>query len=140
MTLTADTVMTALYDRKLRQAESLECRGLLADLEAADQGIGRYLSERAHAEHELAAAKAALADAEVVAAAGVTGANETERRTNRALAVRDDPAHQRCLAEHRRAELHLAEIDAALDAEKRAARRLERTVEYRIAVMRFLGG
>lgn len=136
----AQDAPTQLYHAKLRLADGLNCRDLLADLERADRDLARVLAGQIELDGAVAAAKAALGDAETLAGLSVEGKNEQERRVNRAIALQRDPQYQNAALEVRRAEIRLAEQSAALETAKRAAKRLERTIDYRVAVLRFLAG
>jgi chromosome segregation ATPase len=132
----------ALLDRKLRLAEALECRTLLADLADLDEQIAALVRGRVELDLQIQAAKGALAEAETLAAlnADVTGSNEAQRKLQREAAVLADPAFRAATAELRRLEAQLAHYEADLDTAKRRERRLTRTIDYRVAALRFLGG
>jgi hypothetical protein len=131
---------TALFERKLKLAESLSCRHLFADLEAVDAQIDQALRERVERDQRLAAAQAQVADTEALIALQAEGKNETERKARRTQLLLEDTAYQQALATVRDLDRQRDELDVALESLRRQARRIERQIEYRIAAMRLLGG
>lgn len=133
---------TALLDRKLKLSADLNCRELLGELETADGNIAFLFKGRLEADAQLQAAKSAVDEAETIAALGAVcdGKNEPERKLQRERAVQEDAGYRESVAALRKAETQLAQYDADLDSEKRRARRLEKSIEYRTAALRFLGG
>lgn len=137
----ADPAMV-LYREKLKLAGALDCRPQLQDLIKANEAV--YALERGRVEVEAAvqAAKAAVAEAETLAALAATpdGKNAEDRKLQRERAVQQDPGYQAACAALRGAEDSLARHQAQLDREKREARRIEKEIDYRTAALRYLGG
>ena len=133
---------TALFDRKLAIARHLDCKTQFEALEAADREIAVLIDARTEAERAVGECKGVVAETETMAAlaAVLDGRNEPERKLQRERAVQTDPGSITVVVYLRAAEAELAAIDADLDAQKRAARRLERYIEYRTAALRLLGG
>jgi hypothetical protein len=124
-------------DKTLQQ---FGCDALLADLERSDNTVAQLLLARAQLEDELGMTKAQALEAETIAALGVEGKNEMERKAQKALLLQRDVAYQGACLEVRRVEAKIAQVDADLESAKRKSRRLEHTIAFRCAALRFLGG
>lgn len=131
---------TALFERKLKLAEGLSCRQLLADWDALDAQLDAANRERAECDERVRAAHAQLAEAESLAALTVEGKNETERKARKLQALRDDPTYREAAAAVGDAERRRTEAEADAEALRRQARRVEKAIDYRIAALRLLGG
>lgn len=135
-----DHAPTRLFERKLRLAEQLQCRDLFAELASLDECIAAALLERATLDGEVRAAQRRLDELETLAALGVEGKNEAERKALRVKALHDDPFYAETTATLATKEASLAELDANLERWKRQAKRVELTIRYRTEVLGFLAG
>lgn len=137
---TSLTPEQALYKHKLSLLPRYDCATPLTDLAKVHEDVSRLMAERVTIERDLSHAKAAMVNAEILAVLNVEGKNETERKANRAEALRTDTMYQDAAAQVRDYENDLARIDADLDSLKRTARRLEHVIDFHVAVLRFLAG
>lgn len=138
---TSDDAAAALLDRKLAIVrESLSCRDLFAEWAGVDARIEQGLRGLVESGQRLAAAQAQMAETEAIACLAVEGKNETERKANKALALKQDAAYQAAATAVREEEYRRAEADAEMESLRRRARRTEKQIDYRIAALRLLGG
>ena len=128
-----------IFDRKLKMLATLDCQLIFDKLEALDGQIDAALVEVEQTGMALAQARSAMEMAEIAACWLVEGKNETERKTRKAAALRDDPAYQGSV--HTVTELEGQKVEASLRLgnAQRQTRRMDLQVDYRIAVLRFLG-
>jgi chromosome segregation ATPase len=127
-------------ERRLRLGEQLSCRELFAELEQLDEQIVALTARVAELDRVLSYRQGELSDLETLAALGVEGKNEAERKARRIEALRNDATYQAALDLLRSTQAERDRVEAELDAAKRKARRIERRIEYQVAVLRFLGG
>lgn len=131
---------TALFERKLKLADQFSCRSLLVELETVDAELADLFGQIERVNLKLKASTAQAEEHATLLTIGVEGKNEQERKENRAKLVHQDTAHGAMLAAIGAIEAERAGLLERHEAAKRAAKRIELTVQYRTEVLRFLGG
>lgn len=130
---------TALFERKLSLSQQLQCRDLLADLEAADDALIAALGQKAVFDQDMLTLKAMLADLEDMAWGTVDESNDKKRKAAHIQALRDDPVYQAKLKDYRSEMADAAALDVAIKKYERRGRRIERAIDYRTSVLNCLG-
>ena len=131
---------TALFDRKLTLAATLTCNGLIADIERADDELADLMSKKSVLDLDIQSLRVKLGDMEDMAALSVVGKNESDRKAQRVLVLQSDTGYQSAVDALRHEQTDVAELDVAIQKLGRRVKRLEKTVDYRISVLRYLGG
>ncbi len=128
-----------LHDRKRKFIATLDCQSLFDRLGVLDEEIGAGLTSVERTTLSLAAARGAMEMAEITACWEVEGKNETERKTRKAAALRDDAEYQASVRQVTELEGQKVEANLRLGNAQRQVRRVEHQIDYRIAVLRYLG-
>ena len=131
---------TALFERKLQMAATLTCNGLIADIERADDELADLMSKKSVLDLDIQALRAKIGDMEDMAALSVVGKNESDRKAQRVLVLQSDSAVQEVSDALRHEQSDVAELEVSIKKIERRVKRLEKTVDYRISVLRYLGG
>lgn len=136
---TATSPAEALLQRKLKMAAQFECRTVLEQLERVDAELVGVLAEIDQTSLALTRAKADLEDITAMQPF-VEGKNAEERTQKRAAALATDESYLAGKRIVTALENERVQQQSTAERLKRAAKRLELTINYRVGVLTFLSG